>query len=262
MSKERLFQLAAKADEQLHQFYTTAEEEQQRQASPLRKTAQTAAVAGAGAGSVLAYQNREALGALAKRKYAAAKPGIDSAVAQGKVLAGKFGQQAQGAAATYGPQAKAAAIKYGGQAGTLAKDTARKGLKLAGTALGKTGAAKGGFIRKTAAELLKAGRSFTVADVERVISLATRIEAVHEFAGGYVNTDEGAVKQRGVKAHLKRNAGKYIGIPGAVLGVGAGAYVDHLRKKSNVKDTEGEDKQPWLRKKGSKPENNKTTAGC
>jgi hypothetical protein len=71
-----------------------------------------------------------------------------------------------------------------------------------------------------------------------------------EFAGGYVNTDEGVKKERGAKAHLTRNAGKYVGgvlAPGSLgLTLAGGYLIDRRRRKKNVKTTgEIESKQPW-----------------
>jgi hypothetical protein len=59
--------------------------------------------------------------------------------------------------------------------------------------------------------------------------------ALREFAGGYIKTSEGVVKDRGVGAHLKRHAGAYTGtLIAPVLGTGIGALIDAARKKSNI----------------------------
>lgn len=76
---------------------------------------------------------------------------------------------------------------------------------------------------------------------------------LRELAGGYVNTDEGVKKESGKGAHLKRNAGKYIGgvlAPGSLGITLAGGYlVDKHRKKKNIAATgELEKKQPWKAK--------------
>ena len=63
----------------------------------------------------------------------------------------------------------------------------------------------------------------------------------HEFAGGYVNTKEGVVKERGAGAHLKRHVGKYMGgALASVPGLAGGAIVDVGRRRSNVDYTSRE----------------------
>ena len=60
----------------------------------------------------------------------------------------------------------------------------------------------------------------------------------HEFAGGYIKTSEGVVKDRGVGAHLKRHAGAYTGtLIAPVLGTGIGALIDVARKRPNIVKT-------------------------
>ena len=76
----------------------------------------------------------------------------------------------------------------------------------------------------------------------------------HEFAGGYVNTKEGVVKERGAGPHFSRNAGKYIGTAVAtpLVGLPVGALIDRGRRKDNVDDTSREQNAPWKKKKGAK----------
>lgn len=65
--------------------------------------------------------------------------------------------------------------------------------------------------------------------------------ALREFAGGYVNTDAGVVKDRGVGSHLQRNAGAYLGTAMfPVVGTGVGAVIDYLRKRPNIVKTKDE----------------------
>jgi hypothetical protein len=65
-----------------------------------------------------------------------------------------------------------------------------------------------------------------------------REHGVKEFAGGYIKTSEGVVKDRGVGAHLKRHAGAYTGtLIAPVLGTGVGALIDVARKRPNIVKT-------------------------
>jgi hypothetical protein len=81
---------------------------------------------------------------------------------------------------------------------------------------------------------------------------------VTEFAGGYMNTHDGVQKERGVLAHLKRNAATYASIPLFLptpaddhlsnLIPMAGAGIDRLlRKNNNIRKTSHE---PKVDKKG------------
>lgn len=81
---------------------------------------------------------------------------------------------------------------------------------------------------------------------------------VTEFAGGYMNTNDGVQKERGVVAHLKRNAATYASIPLFLptpaddvlsnLIPAAGAGIDRLlRKDNNIRKTSHE---PKVDKKG------------
>jgi hypothetical protein len=64
---------------------------------------------------------------------------------------------------------------------------------------------------------------------------------LREFAGGYMNTSEGVVKERSVGAHLNRHAGAYVGtVLAPVLGTGIGALIDAARKKSSLIKTADE----------------------
>jgi len=64
---------------------------------------------------------------------------------------------------------------------------------------------------------------------------------LREFAGGYMNTSEGVVKERSVGAHLNRHAGAYVGtVLAPVLGTGIGALIDVARKKSSLIKTADE----------------------
>lgn len=206
MSKERLFQLAAKADKQLKCFDTVPDDTDPN--TGLKNVAKTAATLGAGAGGVLAYQNRQAIGDWGKATYAGAKPGIDDAMGKVGAFAGTVGQQAKDAAAA---AAVAAKKKVGGFMGKI-------GAKLVGTA-------------ETA---------LTVAGVERLVQLAARIEDLRDFGGGYSDahvtkyydgeTNEvkkGARldKAPGGGAMLKRNAGTLAG-----TAVGAGAALALAKK--------------------------------
>ena len=82
MSKNRLFELAARADEQLRSFAAAEDDTTQ----PWQKT-KLAGAAGLGAGGVLAYQNRGAIGDFGKAQYAAAKPGMSAALGTAKTVA-------------------------------------------------------------------------------------------------------------------------------------------------------------------------------
>lgn len=72
---------------------------------------------------------------------------------------------------------------------------------------------------------------------------------LREFAGGYVNTDEGVKREHGAGGHLNRHAAKYIGA-GVLgpLGVAGGYFIDKKRRKTNVEDTKHEEKLPWKSK--------------
>lgn len=71
------------------------------------------------------------------------------------------------------------------------------------------------------------------------------LDGVTEFAGGYVNTKEGVLRETGVGAHFNRNAGKHAG--SAVLGplgLAGGFLVDRSRKKRNILKTLKESHNP------------------
>ena len=182
MSTNRLFQMAAAADAQLHQFYSNTEDER----SNIRTVA--GGVAGAGAVAGGAY------GATKMRQAVINKAGATDDY--GNLVARR---------GMYGDAAKA----YGADAKLAAQAAARKGLKktagLAGQAsntLYKKAIAAGvpysatpgaaGLLRKgqgKASSLLQGvskklrtvARAFTVGDVERIVSLAARIEGLREF---------------------------------------------------------------------------------
>ena len=62
-----------------------------------------------------------------------------------------------------------------------------------------------------------------------------------EFAGGYMNTSQGVVKEDSLGGHFRRHAGAYVGtavVP--VLGTGIGALIDAARKRSNLIKTADE----------------------
>ncbi len=64
---------------------------------------------------------------------------------------------------------------------------------------------------------------------------------LREFAGGYMNTSQGVVKEESVGGHLRRHAGAYVGTALApVLGTGIGALIDAARKRSNLIKTSDE----------------------
>jgi hypothetical protein len=78
---------------------------------------------------------------------------------------------------------------------------------------------------------------------------SSRSHRLIEFAGGYVQTDEGVKKERGIGAHFNRAAGRYIG--GSLLfpiGIAPGYVVDRVRRKHNIKKTEQEPNAPWFSK--------------
>ena len=72
------------------------------------------------------------------------------------------------------------------------------------------------------------------------------------LSGGYVNTEEGVLREKGVGGHLKRHAGAYIGavagtkvrVLGPIFGGVVGAAVDGRRRNWNVADTKNADLSP------------------
>jgi hypothetical protein len=112
------------------------------------------------------------------------------------------------------------------------------------------------------------GASIEIREIEPVAEEAeeTGLEStvfLKEFAGGYVNTDEGIKKEKGIGSHLTRNAGKYVGgvlAPGSLgLSFAGGYLIDKKRRKGNIERTKIEAKQP-LKAKGD-PVNRKEKTG-
>ena len=68
-----------------------------------------------------------------------------------------------------------------------------------------------------------------------------------QFAGGYIRTEDGVVKERGAGAHFTRHAGKYIGTAlFAPIGLPVGWLIDRNRRKHNIAVTREEPlSQPW-----------------
>lgn len=69
--------------------------------------------------------------------------------------------------------------------------------------------------------------------IAQLIALEARTDAIL-FAGGYVNTSQGVLREKGVGAHINRHAGAYVGTlvaPG--LGTLVGAAVDGSRRNRN-----------------------------
>ena len=72
------------------------------------------------------------------------------------------------------------------------------------------------------------------------------------LSGGYVNTEQGVLREKGVGGHLKRHAGAYIGavagtkvrVLGPLFGGVVGAAVDGRRRNWNVADTKNADLSP------------------
>jgi hypothetical protein len=70
--------------------------------------------------------------------------------------------------------------------------------------------------------------------IARLLTLEARTDAIL-FAGGYVNTPQGILREKGVGAHINRHAGAYVGTlvaPG--LGTLVGAAVDGSRRNRNI----------------------------
>jgi len=168
--------MAALADEQLRNFYSADDEEQQSQASsPLRKVAGGVAAGGAVAGG--------AYGANKLRNAIINKTGVVD----------DFGNQVA-RKGMYGDAAKA----WGGDALDASKGVARKGLKKVARGAGLASAAlnspsklnavipglrAGGssVLQKVSHGLRKVAKTFSVGDVERIVSLAARIEGLTEL---------------------------------------------------------------------------------
>lgn len=158
MSRERLFELAALADEQLNEFYapvagaTQKEEERRRGTSVPRMAVRGGALAAGAAGAGLAYKNREALGGMAKD---AARKGLKK-TARGAGLASN---------ALY-KKATAASAPYG-------NDLLRRG---AGMASGK--------LARISKGMRGVARGFEVEQLDRIVDLAAKIEELEmrEFA--------------------------------------------------------------------------------
>jgi hypothetical protein len=78
------------------------------------------------------------------------------------------------------------------------------------------------------------------------------IEDLIEFAGGYAMTNEGVKQERGIGAHINRNAGKYVGgvLLSPILGLPVGALIDRARRKRNKTRTQFEPEVPSSLVKG------------
>jgi hypothetical protein len=181
MSTDRLYQLAAKADEQLRQFRSTDEEDQGT--STPRMIARGVGAAGVGAAGALAYQNRDKL-----------KAGANVAVNTARFKI----QDAGSAAADAAGKVKSSAKKVATKATDIGKDigwhTTRKtadGLNSAGNFVGRMGkkvagksatvdSAVGGLkgaLKKGAKTLKKGSMKFwNRGTCDRIVDLAARIE--------------------------------------------------------------------------------------
>jgi hypothetical protein len=93
-----------------------------------------------------------------------------------------------------------------------------------------------------------AGYASSRAGIDQRLSAREEFQEIIEFAGGYINTDEGVFKEGGIGAHLKRNTGAYVGglltlpalgVPGGI----AGAIIDNGRGESNIARTAYEPKR-------------------
>ena len=195
MSKERLFELAAAADEQLHQFASTMPEDYYEPGYPVvnkkyrsdlyKRKAVAAGIGVAGAGAAgMAYQNRDKLAPMAK-----------GAVGYGLKTAAKGADKVADTmlrGGLYGP------FKQGGR----------------GTEMLYKGANKAAGMGRV---LRKAAQSFSTGTIERIVELAARIDALetgHEFSD-----DE---KRGWERTHTSnRKAGAGMALAGAA-GIGAG----------------------------------------
>lgn len=80
--------------------------------------------------------------------------------------------------------------------------------------------------------------------IARMIALETRTDAIL-FAGGYVNTPQGVLREKGMGAHINRHVGTYAGTllaPG--LGTLVGAAVDSSRRSRNMARSREEASSP------------------
>jgi|694.fasta_scaffold00471_80 hypothetical protein len=76
-------------------------------------------------------------------------------------------------------------------------------------------------------------------------------EELIELAGGYINTEEGVRKEKGIGAHFNRASGRYIGtVLGGPIGLPIGYLIDRSRADHNIIRSKYEEKQPHLLAKG------------
>ena len=163
MSRERLFQLAAQADEQLRHFYVGSDDDQNQQGvSAPRMAVRGAAAAGLGTAGYLAYQNR---GAIAQAGKDVTKKGLKGVARGAGLLSEDLRKRA-----LYGPSASAI-----NQGGVVNKALWKGTNKAAGVAN----------------KLRAVAKDLTRADVDRIVMLAQRIENLVDF------DDAPAPQQRG-----------------------------------------------------------------
>jgi len=257
MSIDRLYQLAAQADEHLNQFRFDATEEDMQPKKKRPMFGPMSAVA-AGVGGTLAYQNSDKIKAAGMAAADKAKAGFGQARTAATDAAGKvkdgFGQ-ARTAATDAAGKVKSAATNVAGKATEAGKDVAwtasrktAEGLNSAGNFVGRAGkkiAGKSamvdnavgglkGVLKKGAKSLRKSSMKFwSRGQCDRIVELAERIEALEfgvfpeDYYSRYPLVNE---KYRGDR--LKKKA---IGLGGAAVGAVAAKTAYDNRKL--IKDT-------------------------
>lgn len=169
MSTDRLYQLAAKADEQLRQFRSTDEEEQPRGVSVPRMIGRGVVGAGLVAGGMQAYQDRAKIKAKAGAAVNKAKAGLGQArtatTEAAKDVAWKATRKTADGLNSAGNLVGRMGKKVAGKSATV--DNAVGGLK--------------GALKQGAKKLKKGSMKFwDRGTCDRIIDLAARIEGLRE----------------------------------------------------------------------------------
>lgn len=217
MSRERLFELAAQADEQLNEFYapvagaTQEEEDRRRGTSVPRMAVRGGALAAGVAGA--AYGGKQLRNAVINRA------GVVDDFGNMVARRGMYGD---------------AAKSYGKAAMEGGKGAARKGLKFTGRKIAKMGA-EGGMMRGIGSKLLKASRAFEVEQLDRIVELAARIEEMEmrEF-GSTLNRVQKRLEPKDEKERAayhdkwnNRRKGAAAGVAGTAGLIGAEALLSN-----------------------------------
>ena len=187
MSRERLFELAAQADEQLRHFYVNNADQDQNQ-DPSRAGTIARGVAGAGAVAGAAYGANKLRNSVINRAGAVddygnlvARKGMYQAAAPGML------KDAKGVVKDAAKQGLQSTASVAGQASnSLYHKAVAAGVPYSQTPgvagmVRKAQGASSGFLGEAAKGLRTVAKDLTRADVDRIVELAQRIEGLVDF---------------------------------------------------------------------------------